>query len=112
MRDSVAEHFDDQGNAKAREKETKRAARYGEEYRFGQDLPHNGEAGGTESGADGDFLAAGESLGEDKIGDIGAGDEENESDGTEKDEQGGTNVTDELLAQRKDDGAPALVIFG
>jgi len=98
MRDSVAEHFDDQGNAKAREKETKRAARYREEHSFGQDLAQNGEARGPERGADGDFLAAGESLGEDKIGDIGAGNEENESDGTEKDEQGGTNVTDELFA--------------
>src|SRR5260370_16835892 len=75
-------------------------------------MAQKGERGGGEGGGGGDFLGGGESLGEDKIGDIGTGNEENESDGTEKDEQGGTNVTDELFAQRKDGGAPALVIFG
>ena len=81
-------------------------------HAIGDDHSHNIIVRGAERGADGDFLTAGDGFGEHEVGDIGASNEENESDGTEKEEQSGTNINDELFAQRKDGGAPALVIFG
>ena len=63
-------------------------------------------------GADGDLFAAREGAGEEKIGDVGAGDEEDERDGAEHHKQGGTNIADGLITEGMNDGAPSFVLGG
>ena len=58
---------------------------------FGEDLAKKLRARGTESNADGHFVLASGSLREEKIGDVGAGDEKNEKD---DDHEGGEEKQD------------------
>ena len=54
----------------------------------------------------------GENFGQHEIGDIGAGDEQDESNGTKENEQRSAHIANHLLAQGNHRGAPALVVFG
>ena len=58
------------------------------------------------------FFAAGERLGENEIGHVGARDEQHEGDGAEKNEQSGADVADHLFVKRNCGGAPAFVVCG
>ena len=64
--------------APAGEEESGGAAGQGEEEAFGEELAEEAGAGGAEGEAEGDFLVAGGGPGEEEIGDVGAGDQENE----------------------------------
>ena len=68
---------------------------------------------GSECAADGEFFLAGQAPGEQKIGDVDAGDEQDEGDGTEEKPEGLLAFAgEEVVFERLDEDAPALVAFG
>ena len=72
----------------------------------------DGSATGSECAADGEFLLTGEAAGEEKIGDVDAGDEQDEGDGAEeKPERLLAFAGEEVVFERLDEDAPALVAF-
>ena len=54
---------------------------------------------GSQSGADGYFLFASGCAGEQKVGDVGTGDQQNERYGAQQHEQSAAHVSDYLLLQ-------------
>ncbi len=65
----------------------------GEQETLAEQLAHDAGARGAEGGAHGEFLLAGGAAGEQEIGEVGAGDEQHESDGTEQHGETGAVVT-------------------
>ena len=69
---------------------------------FGQQLTDDACAARAHGGANGEFTLAAGGADKQKIGDIGAGDEQNEADGAQKDEKGITSTGDDGVAQSLD----------
>ena len=69
-------------------------------------------ASGTDGGADGEFASTCPAASEEKIADIGAGDEKDETDGAEKDGEGSLGVTEKKLFEGGGVNAPVLVDVG
>ena len=82
-----------------------------EHQAFRQEL--SGEIGsrGTESGAHGKFLAARDRTREEKIGDVGARDEQNETNSAEQDQQQRANFADDAFAKRAQHDGDRVVFF-
>src|SRR5437868_10324615 len=78
----VGEEFDEQLYAVVGGDEAEGASADGDDEGFAEKLLDDARAGCAHGGADGDLFAPGEGAGEDEVGDIGAGDEEDESDGS------------------------------
>ncbi len=62
------------------------AAHDGEQKAFGQQLADDAQAARAQRGADGDFLFAGGGAREQQVGDVGAGDQQNQRDRAEQDQ--------------------------
>lgn len=69
-------------------------------------------AGGTDGGANGEFASTGPPASEEKIADVGTGDEENKADGTEEDGKRSLGVTEKKLFEGGGVNTPALVDVG
>ena len=69
------------------EEDADRAAGQGEDQAFGNQLAHQQEAAGAHSQADRDLLLPADGAGEKEVGDVGAGDEQQQADDSEKDEE-------------------------
>ena len=95
-------------NAGVAEDEAEDAAGEGEDDAFGQQLTDDARAARAHGGANGEFTLAAGGADKQKVGDVGAGDEENEADGAEKDEEGFARAGDDRVAQRLD----AEAVFG
>ena len=67
---------------------------------FRQQLPDDAAATGADSGADGDLAAASDSAGQQQVGHVGAGDQQDEADGADQHQQRGADVLDHGFAQR------------
>jgi len=65
------------------------AANQSEERAFGEKLAKKADAAGAHGGANAEFAIAADHAGEIEIGNVGAGDEENESRGRQKEQHGG-----------------------
>ena len=78
------------------EKKAKRAANQGEERAFGEKLAKQTDATGAHGGAHAEFAFAADHAGEIEIGDVGAGDENDESCGGEEEKHGGLGVAGKL----------------
>ncbi len=90
--------------------DAKRAADSCKRQTLGQELAEQLGAGCAERSANRDFFLACGAAGEQKIGDIGASDQQNEADRAEKHPQRAAYVTfEEIILQGFDGGAPALV---
>jgi hypothetical protein len=73
----------------------------------------DGSATGSECAADGELLLTGKAAGEEEIGDVDAGDEQDEGYGAEeKPERLLAFAWEEVVLERLDEDAPALVAFG
>ena len=90
------------------EDEAEDAAGEGEQNAFGEQLADDARAAGSHGGANGEFTLAAGGADEQKIGDVGAGDEEDEADGSEEDEERRAHIADDGVAERLD----AEVVFG
>ena len=95
-------------NAGVAEDEAEDAAGQREDDAFGQQLTDDARAARAHGGANGEFTLAAGCAHEQKVGDVGAGDEENEADRAEQDEEGLTSAGDDGVAQRLD----AEAVFG
>ena len=51
---------------------------------FGEQFAHDARAGGAESGADGEFAGAARGTRQQQVGDVGAGDQQDEADGADE----------------------------
>ena len=108
----LAEEGDDEASTPRHgEDEPERAAREREHDRLGEELPDDARAARAERRAHRDLLAAPERPREDEVGDVGAGDQQHEADRAEQHEQRRPHVADEVLVERDDRGAPALVVL-
>ena len=94
------------------EGDSREAADDAENERLTEKLTHETRTAGAQRGADSDFSRARSGPGEQKIGDIGARDEQYETDGTEQNEQGRFHLADEKIAQRDHADGPTVVVFG
>jgi len=88
------------------------ATRKREQNTFGKKLPENPAGSCADGCANGEFPAAGHGARKKKIGDIGAGDQKNETYGCEENKQIEANVADKLFFHREDADAGILVRFG
>ncbi len=88
------------------------AAHGGERDAFGEQSAEEALARGAKGGADGDFFLARGGASHQEVRDIGAGDEQDETDGAEKQPEGGTHVAiEEIVFQRLDARGPAFIGF-
>ena len=92
------------------QKQTEDAACEGKKDAFGQQLADEASASSTHRSADGYFPATVRSAGQEEIGDVGAGDEQNETNGADEKQQCRANVFDDLLLQGNDVSAGAGVV--
>jgi hypothetical protein len=88
------------------------AADASEEQAFGEELAENAKAAGAEGKADGKFAGAGHGAGEEKISDVGAGDEEKKADRGEKHDKEGLDIADDVFFERNERDAFVLVDVG
>jgi hypothetical protein len=84
------------------EDEAEDAAGDGEDDAFGEELADDAGAAGAHGGTDGEFTLAAGGPDEQEIGDVGAGDEQDEADGSEQDKERGARVGDDGVAQGLD----------
>ena len=99
-RDPARHERDEHLRALDREQQTDRGGDHREQHALGEQLPHDPPRRGAERDADRHFALAVRSAREEKIGDVRAGDEEQEADGGEQRPEGALRVADQLLAQR------------
>src|SRR5713226_4992085 len=92
----------EQLQAASGEEKTEGAAEKSEEGALGEELAEEADAIGAHGGAHAEFAFAADHAREVEVGNIGAGDEENEASGGEKEEHGGFGVAGELGFQRRD----------
>src|SRR5712672_1043064 len=78
------------------EKKAEGAANQSEERAFGEKLAKKADAAGAHGGAHAEFAIAADHAGEIEIGNVGAGDEENESGSREKQRHGGLGFMGEF----------------
>ena len=89
------------------------AAEQAEHQRLDQQLSGDAAAAGAERGAHGDLLPAGGALRKQQVGDVGAGDEEHEDDGAQRDvDRLSQRFADQQLVERLDRHAPVLLPGG
>ena len=100
-----------QADAPLRDDEPESGADEGEQQTFGQELRGKIGTRGAEGRAYGKFLAARDGTREEQVGDVGAGDEEYEADGTEQNEEQGTNFTNDAIAERSHHDRDGVVLF-
>ena len=90
------------------------AAEDGQQNAFGEQLPHQPLPSGAQSGADGDFLLAAGGAREQKVRDVGAGDQQHQRHRAHQHKQRAADVSHHLFLQANDvhaEGAVALVLF-
>ncbi len=87
------------------EDESDDAAGDAEDEAFEKRLAEEGGAAGAEGEADGHFAAAADGADEEKSGEVGAGDEQDDGDGEEEGADEGTGLGDDVLMEAADDGA-------
>src|ERR1051325_258219 len=73
--------------------DTKNAAAEGEHHALGQQLADQSSAFGAKCGADRELATTARGTREEQVGNVGAGDEQDESDGAEHDLEGGPNAS-------------------
>ncbi len=78
---------DEQVEAPRRERHSQQSSRAREQDALGQQLTEDASAGGAEGDAQGDLAAPRERAGEQQVGDVGAGDQENERHRSEQGQQ-------------------------
>ena len=90
----------------AGEAEAEDGARAGEDQAFREQLAHDAGAACAESAAHGELLGAGGGAGQQQVGEIDAGDEQNDADrGPENDERTAQLAADVVLERHGDDTA-------
>ena len=95
-----------------RERDAEHAAHGGKRDAFGEKLAEEALARGAEGSADGDFFLARGGASHQEVRDVGAGDEQDEGDGAEKQPEGGAHVAiEEVVFQRLDARGPAFIGF-
>src|SRR5579864_200775 len=87
-------------NCPGGKKDSERASAERQRNTFGKKLADDAGASGAERGANGDFFLSSNSARKLKIGDVGAGDEQNKSDRGEKNNERTPHVTNDLLEKR------------
>src|SRR6185369_11440934 len=84
-------------DAEQAEEEAKRAADHGEQHAFGKELLDDAAAAGADGGADGDFARADGGAGQQKVGDVGAGNEEHATHRAQQNHERGADVAHQDL---------------
>jgi hypothetical protein len=75
------------------------AAEDREQGAFGEELAYQPLPSSAQGGADGDLLVASGGAREQQVGDVGAGDQQNQRDGAEQHQQGAADIADHVLPQ-------------
>ena len=96
--------------APERQEHPPEAAGEGEGQSVGQHLAHQPPAAGAERGADGELALPGRGPGEQKVGDVGTGDQEDEGDRPQEHEEGGADTPGHDIVERFDLHAVAGVL--
>ena len=84
---AIAEQQGDEANAAERDEQPERAAAEGQQHALRQQLPDDAHPSRAHAQADRHLAAAGGSAGEQQVGDVGAGNGENQADHGHQDEQ-------------------------
>ena len=87
-------------NADVADNEAEDAAGEGEHEALGEQLANDAGATSAHGGADGELALAAGGTDQEQVGDIGAGDEQNEADGSEQNQQRGASAGNDGVAQR------------
>ena len=95
-----------------RHEERAEAASEGDQKRFDCELAKESNARGAKGRADGKFAAACRATREEEIADVGAGDEQDETDGAEKNSERCSCIAEQVLFERFGVHAPAFVGAG
>ena len=82
------------------EQEAEDCACAGEDQAFSEQLAHDASAAGAESAAHGEFLGAGGGAGEQQVGEIDAGDEQDGADGGPEDDQRPAQFAADVVLER------------
>ena len=90
-----------QTDADESENEAEKAAGQREREAFGQQLADDLETAGAERGASREFALSHRSAHQQKIGDVGAGNEKNEADRAEQNKQGLPGIADDRFLKRR-----------
>ena len=93
------------------DQDSEETARHGKGQRLGQELLNETAAPGPEGRPHGQFLAAGGGAREKQAGDIGAGNEEQQADGSEKGQERGSNVADHGVGQGRHRGVDEVHVL-
>ena len=91
--------FGEKHQGEKRDGDSGGASGCGQYQAFGEELANEAEARGSEGDADGDFLAAGGGAGEQQIGDVGAGHQQDESDGAQDNHHCGAKAAGDLQSE-------------
>jgi hypothetical protein len=92
--------------------QAERTAEQDEKGVFGQELAKNSDAASAEGHANSNFAVACGGATEKQIGEVGAGDQKNETGGGEEGKQHGTDRTDDFFAEADDVGLHAGIGIG
>ena len=82
-----------------------------EHQAFGEELRSEIDSRGAHGRAHGEFLAASDRAREEQIGDVGAGDKQNEADCTEQNEKQRANFADDAFTKRTEHNGDGVVFF-
>src|SRR5262249_29390305 len=96
----------------AREGQAEQAAEERKQYALREKQPRNAPATGAESGAQSHFLVALPSAREQEIGDVGAGDKQDEGDGAKENQQRGANSFHHIFLKVRGKHRPAFEFVG
>ena len=77
---------------------------------FTEQLADDSTPAGAKRGANSDFFRARSGSREKQVGDIGAGDQQHETDGTQEDQQRGSDVSHNFFLHRHETDGPAFIL--
>ena len=86
-----------------------RAAEAREQHAFGEKLANDAQVAGAQSRANGKFARAAHGARQKKIGDIGAGNQQQETDGGEQQEEEWLDIADDVFLHGNDGDAKVFV---
>src|SRR5262249_13615185 len=108
-RDAVWQLRSNQTSAPEREQDSQRGAQRSQQGALGQQLTDNAPSGGAERHTHRHLLSARRSADEQQVGDIGAGNQQNQADGAQQNQQRLPYVTDKVFVQQRNTHTTVLI---
>jgi hypothetical protein len=95
-------HTEERANSHDAENAARGRARQGQQDAFGEELADDASASGADGDADGDLPAACHGAGQQQVGDVGAGDQQHETDRAHQTQKRGAHIADHGFTERID----------